>query len=190
MSDIVIKEEKIFDMVYKLINSKANSNSFIQGVSGVFGFPATLVVDCAVLQTHYEPMINGIRDLYGRSRITAADASLVFGSLIKEILVDLAVDKFIGNIPVAGIYFNVLSAKALTWRLGMLTAVISSRGEDFTKSNLSDVIKLIRNVTPQTNILKFTKPDYNTFKKIVLSVSDNEVAVFDYKIQTALKAFE
>ncbi len=187
---ITSKDDAVFDVTYKLINNKAKSNAFIQGISGIAGFPSTLAVDCVVLLTHYEPMINEIRMLYGRHKITASDIPAVFGSLIKEILIDLAVDKFIGNIPVAGIYFNAISAKALTWRLGMLTAVVSSRGEDFKKANLSEVIKLIRNVTPQTNILKFTKPDYETFKKIVISVSDNEAAVFNNKIQIALKAFE
>lgn len=182
--------EGVFDVVYKMINSKANSNAFIQGISGIAGFPATIAVDAAVLFTHYEPLINDIRKLYGRSLLCGKDISPVLSGMFKEILMDIAVDKVLGHVPVAGIYFNAISAKALTWRLGMLVTIISSRGEEFNKTNLSNIIKLIRYITPQTDMFKFTKPDYDMFKKIVFSVSDNEEDIFDNKIQTALKAFE
>lgn len=184
------KENGIYDIVYKTIKSKANSNAFIQGVSGMVGFPSTLVVDGVVIFTHYEPMINDIRKLYGRSEISAKELSPMMGSIVKEILLDFAVDKVLGHVPVAGAYFNAVSAKTLTWRLGMLTAVISSRGEEFTKANISNTIKLIRYITPINEVLKFKKPDYEVFRRIVLSVSGDEESEFDRKIQTALKAFE
>lgn len=184
------KENGIYDIVYKTIKSKANSNAFIQSISGMVGFPSTLVVDGVVIFTHYEPMINDIRKLYGRSEISAKELSPMMGSIVKEILLDFAMDKVLGHVPVAGAYFNAVSAKALTWRLGMLTAVISSRGEEFTKANISNTIKLIRYITPINEILKFKKPDYEVFRKIVLSVSGDEECEFDRKIQTALKSFE
>lgn len=184
------KDEATFNVIYKMINSKANSNAFIQGVSGVAGFPSTIAIDGMVLLTHYEPMINDIRGLYGRSRLTAKDLAPVLSGLFKEILVDIAVDKIMGHVPVLGVYFNAISAKALTWRLGMLTTVLSSRGEDFTQDNLSNVIKLIRNITPQTDMFKFTKPNYEAFKKIVFSVKDDDFAKFEDKLKTALEAFE
>ena len=190
MSEALSKDEGVFDVVYKMINSKANSNAFIQGISGIAGFPATIAVDAAVLFTHYEPLINDIRKLYGRSILCGKDISPVLSGMFKEILMDIAVDKVLGHVPVAGIYFNAISAKALTWRLGMLVAIISSRGEEFNKTNLSNIIKLIRYITPQTDMFKFTKPNYDMFKKIAFSVSDNEEDMFENKIQTALKAFE
>lgn len=184
------KDEAIFDVIYRMINGKANSNAFIQGVTGITGFPSTLVVDGIVILTHYEPLINDIRKLYGRSEVSAKDLTPIMGSLIKEILVDVAVDKVMGHVPVAGIYFNAVSAKALTWRLGMLATIISARGEDFTKTNLSNIIKLIRYITPQSDMFKFRKPDYEMFKKITFSVTDNDVTTFDDKVLNALKAFE
>lgn len=190
MAERIIKEQAVFDMVYKMISSKANSNAFIQGISGIAGFPSTLAVDGMVILTHYEPMINDIRALYGRCPITIKHFAPVFKSMFKEILVDVAVDKIMGNVPVAGIYFNAISAKILTWRLGMLFTIISSRGEEFNKTNLSNIIKLIRFITPQTDMFKFTKPDYEMFKKIAFSVSGDEEDIFENKIQTALKAFE
>lgn len=190
MAEILLKEEKVFDMVYKAVNAKANSNAFIQGISGIAGFPATLAVDGLVILTHYEPLINNIRDLYGRSRVSSDNLFPVVGSMLKEIIIDIAVDKVMGNIPVAGIYFNAVAAKALTWRLGMITAIISARGDELSYTNLSEIVKLVRLLTPQSDMFRFTKPDYETFKKITLSVSGDDVPTFNEKVQSALKAFE
>ena len=190
MSEILVKKEAVFDIVYKMIKTKANSNAFIQAVSGVVGFPSTLAVDGLVILTHYEPMINDIRRIYGRTPVSVKEFLPVFRSMLKEILLDFAVDKVLGHIPIAGVYFNAISAKALTWRLGMLVAVVSSKGEEFTKENLGNLVRLIRYITPQTDVFKFTTPDYEMFRKIVLSVADNEAEVFENKIQTALRAFE
>ena len=184
------KEEATFNVIYKMINSKANSNAFIQGVTGITGFPTTLVVDGIVIFTHYEPLINDIRKLYGRSEISAKDLSPMMGSLVKELLFDVVVDKVLGHVPVAGAYFNAVSAKALTWRLGMLVTVLSSRGEKFNKESISSIIKLIRYITPLNELLKFKKPDYEVFKKITISVSSNELSEFEDKIKNALRAFE
>lgn len=190
MSEILINEETVFDMVYKMIKTKANSNAFIQGICGITGFPSTLAIDGIVILTHYEPLLNDIRALYGRTPITIKDSAPIFNSMFKEIMVDLAVDKIMGNVPIAGVYFNAISAKNLTWRLGMLVVIASRRGNDFNKNILFDLIKLIRYITPQTNIFKFIKPDYEMFKKIVVSVSDNEPETFESKIRMALSAFE
>ena len=38
---------------YEIINSKASSNIAIQGLSGILGFPFTLLADGAVIFTHY-----------------------------------------------------------------------------------------------------------------------------------------
>lgn len=45
---------------YEIINDKAGSNIVIQGLSGVLGFPFTLLADGAVIFTHYGTMLNEI----------------------------------------------------------------------------------------------------------------------------------
>lgn len=190
METIKKRNTDITDIVYKTIKGKANSNAFLQGVTGITGFPSNLVVDGIAIFTHYKPLINDIRKLYGRSEISAKELSPMMGSLVKELLFDVVADKVLGSVPVAGVYFNAVSAKALTWRLGMLVTIISSRGEEFNKENISSVIKLIRYVTPINELLKLKKPDYDVFRRIATSVSDIEMSEFDNKVQTALKAFE
>lgn len=189
MVDRVVNEDFIFDKVYRMINENATSNALLQGVSGMIGFPVNLAVDAVVVFKLYKPMINDIRQLYGRTVLTENDLIPVLSGLVKEILTDLVVDKVLGSVPVAGAYFNAISAKALTWRLGMLVAILSSRGEEFTKQNLMNVSRLVRNLNPQADMLKFAKPDYESFKKVVVSVSDNEMNVFESKIQAALSVF-
>lgn len=186
----MISQEQLYDMSYTLINKKANSNSFIQGVSGIAGFPTTIAVDGIVIFSHYGPMINEIRALYGYAPLIGNAFSPVMKSISKEILFDITVDKFLGQVPVAGIYFNAVCAKALTWRLGMLFTITSSRGEEINRESLSKVIKLIRNLTPQSDIFKFAKPDYDMFKKLVLSVCDDDFITYDKKIEQAMSAFD
>lgn len=184
-------KEIIFDVAYKKIGSKATSNAIFQGAGGFTGLFGKFVIDAAVLITHYEPLINDIRKLYDRNSLSIKELSPVFGSLFKELIVDIAVDKMVGAaIPVAGVYFNFVSARLLTWRIGLVALILSSRGEEFAWINVSEIANLVRFLTPQQSKVKFTKPDYETIKKVVCSVADNEPEVFENKIQTALKAFE
>lgn len=184
-------KEIIYDVAYKMISKKANSNAIFQGISGLGGIAGRVVADAAVLLTHYEPLVNDIRKLYGRNSLSLKEISPVFNGLLKDLLKDIAVDKIVGKaVPVAGIYLNLLSARVLTWRIGLVALILSSRGEEFDRTNVSDVAKLVRFLTPQLNKLKFTKPDYETIKKVVCSVADNDVEVFEDKIQTALKVFD
>lgn len=183
-----ISQEQLYDMSYTLINKKSNSNSFIQGISGIAGFPTTIAVDGAVIFSHYGPMINEIRALYGYAPLTGNAFSPIMKSISKEILFDITVDKFLGQVPVAGIYFNAVCAKALTWRLGMLFTITSSRGEEINRESLSKVVKLIRNLTPQSDIFKFAKPDYDMFKKITISVYENNYDMYINKIENAFRA--
>lgn len=183
-------KEHLFEQAYSKITGKANSNAFLQGISGIAGFPATLAIDGVVIFTHYEPLINEIRELYGRNKIEKNAVMPVLGSIFKEVLLDITLDKLLGQIPIAGIYFNAICAKALTWRLGMLFTIVSSRGEEINYKNLSKVIKLVRLITPQSDMFQFAKPSYEQFKKITLSVEDNDFEIYDDKIDNALKAFD
>ena len=176
---------------YNIINSTANSNIVLQGLSGFFGFPATIIVDGVTIFTHYAPMLDKIRLLYDREPLSKETLTPILKNITSELLFDLVFDKAAGQIPIAGIYFNVICAKAFTWRLGILFSICSSLENDITDTEtLSKTIALIRNVFPQKDIFKFTKPDYNTYKKIMSSIANDTEEAFTDKINEALKAFE
>ncbi|MGM9937300.1 MAG: hypothetical protein ACI38A_08145 [Candidatus Ornithomonoglobus sp.] len=157
-----------FEKAYKIIKSRANSNSFIQALSGMAGFPTTLAVDGMVIFTHYGPMLNEIRSIYGQEPLDKSATAPMLCSLSKEILVDMTVDKILGQIPVAGIYFNAICAKTLTWRLGILCTLISSRGVEFSYANLKDEIGAVRSLTSQSDMLHFVTPSYEDFRAFVV----------------------
>lgn len=176
---------------YNIINSTANSNVAVQGLSGIFGFPTTIIVDGVTVFTHYAPMLDNIRMVYNKEPLTKEVVVPVLKNISSEILFDMLFDKLAGQIPVAGIYFNAICAKAFVWRLGMLIAICSSLEKDITDAEaLKKIIAFIRNVFPQKEIFKFTKPDFNTYAKIMDSIQNNSESVFMDKINEALKAFE
>lgn len=176
---------------YNIINDTANSNVVIQGLSGVIGFPATIIADGATIFTHYAPMINKIRVLYNKEPLTKEIVSPLLKNILSEILFDVVFDKVAGQIPFVGIYFNAICAKALTWRLGILLSICSSLEKDITDGEmLKKTVILIRNMFPQKDIFKFSKPNYNTYKKIMTSIGNNDEEIFTDKVNVALKAFE
>ena len=176
---------------YNIINSTANSNVVLQGLSGFFGFPTTIIADGVTIFTHYAPMLDKIRILYGREPLSKEVLVPMLKKITSELIFDLVFDKAAGQIPIAGIYFNAICAKALTWRLGILFTICSSLENDITNTEtLSKTIALIRNVFPQKDIFKFTKPDYNTYKKIMSSIANDKQEAFTDKLNEALKAIE
>lgn len=175
-------------MVYELIQEKTTSNEIMQGLSSVLGFPFTLVVDAGVIFTHYGPLMNDIRKIYGRSLLSSEVVGPILNTCKSEVLSDLIVDKVIGQIPMIGIAANVMCAKTMTWRLGLLFAMLSSRGEDITEANVANCIRLIRELFPQSNMLKFKTPSLTVVEKLLDTVENNTVEEFDSKITRILDA--
>lgn len=58
---MIALKELLARKAYEIINAKAASNITIQGLSGVLGFPFTVIADGAVIFTHYGTMLNEIR---------------------------------------------------------------------------------------------------------------------------------
>ena len=175
---------------YEIINSKASSNIAIQGLSGVLGFPFTLLADGAVIFTHYGTMLNEIRSLYGRTPVSESVVTTIVKGISSELIFDVVADKVLGNVPLIGVYFNAICAKTMTWRLGILFTMLSARGEPHDDATVQDTTKLIRMVFPQTDAFKFQQPTYPTFEKLVTSVTDNSMEQFNRKISKALDAFD
>ncbi len=153
--------------VYKLIEEKTNSNTLIQGLTGLVGFPFTLLADGAVIFTHYGVMLNEIRALKGYGPVTSDVIKPILTSISSEILFDLVADKMLGQIPLIGIYFNVICAKTMTWRLGILFAMLAKRGEGLDGGEMSALARKIRMRFPQSDAMTFKQPDYDVFETLL-----------------------
>lgn len=182
-------EQELARKAYMIINEKASSNVVIQGMSGILGFPFTLIADGAVVFTHYGTMLNEIRSLYHRMPVNEDVLNSIVKGISSELLFDIVADKILGNVPLIGIYFNAICAKAMTWRLGILFTMLSSRGEEISDKTVGETTKLIRSIFPQNDTFKFKQPDYKTFEKLIISVEGDSVEQYNDKVKKALSAF-
>ncbi len=162
-----MEDKRFAAAAYKLIEEKANSNTLIQGLTGLVGFPLTLIADGAVVFTHYGAMLNEIRALKGCGPVTADVIKPIVTSISGEILFDLVADKVLGQIPLIGIYFNVICAKTMTWRLGVLFAMLAKRGEGLGGGDMNELARKIRTRFPQSDAITFKQPDYNLFETLL-----------------------
>jgi len=174
--------------VYDLIQSRASSNELIQGVSGVLGFPFTLMADAGVIFTHYGPMLNEIRQIYGRSSVSTDVISPIISGCKSEILADILLDKVIGQLPLIGIGANVMCAKTMTWRLGLLFAMLSARGEDISTGSAQNATRMIRQLFPQKSMFSFKTPSITTVEKLLGTMEDITIEDFDAKVDRILSA--
>lgn len=138
------KEAKVYD----IIRTEASSNMVMQGLTGLVGFPVTTVVDATVPFTHYGPMINEIRAVYGRKPVDVSCILPVLVGCKNELFMDLIVDKVIGSVPILGCPVNVAAAKAMTWRLGILFGMLASEGEKVTCDEVRSAMTEINKVFP------------------------------------------
>ena len=182
--------EYLAESAYKVINKKATSNAFIQGVTGIWGFPFNIAVDSVTLFTHYRDMLGKIRSIYGMGNVDDHIASGIMLGMTRELLFDIAFDKALGCVPVLGIYCNFMCAKALTWRLGMVFTILSARGENINIFSVRRAIKIIRLAFPCEKIYQLKKPDYYLFERIVLRSESFSEEEFEQKIDDTIEYYE
>ncbi len=175
---------------YELIEKRAHLNAGAQALSGFFGIMAALAVDAAVIPTIYIPMWNDIRALYHQPPIHQDEATQILLSLVPELLSDLVFDKILGNVPVIGSYFNAVCAKQMTWRLGMLFALLAARGDAVQHVECSRAMALIRQLFPQKDMFTFSNPDFDRFKTLMNAVDSCTPEQFNQKIDKAMAAFQ
>lgn len=174
--------------VYEVIERKAGSNTAMQGLTGLLGFPFTTIVDVSVIFTHYGPMLNEIRRIYGRNEFSKESLTPIIKGCSSEIIADLVFDKIVGQIPVVGIVSNLICAKSMTWRLGILFGMLSARGEEFNEQSVAKCARLIRELFPQRESIMFRKPSVTIVEKLLKNVEDNSLVSFDKKIEKLLDA--
>ena len=171
---------------YAIIEQKAGSNLAMQGLSGLLGFPFTTIADVGAVFTHYGPMINDIRKIYGLPEINTKALRPILEGCSEEILSDLLFDKIGGQIPILGIPFNMMCAKAMTWRLGILFTMFAARGQEVNVENTRNATILIRKIFPQTKTFSFSKPSIVIFEKLVNTMENETVEDFNSKVMKIL----
>ena len=175
------------EQAYQIIKQKAEDNTIAQSLSGVLGWPFTIAADIAVIPLIYVPLWDKLRELYERSNISQEVASKVIGGILPEIFVDIALDKFMGNVPLIGIYFNAICAKTMTWRLGTLFSMLAARGNEIDESTVKESMILIRKTFPQNDMFKFRTPDRKSFVKLVDSFSNLSPEQYKEKVAGLLE---
>lgn len=173
---------------YDLIQRKASSNELIQGFSGVLGFPFTVIADVGVIFTHYGPMLNDIRSIYNRAPVTTEAIKPIIEGCKSAILADIIVDKLFGNIPVVGFAANLICAKTMTWRLGLLFGVLSAKGEEVTLDNALKATMTIRSLFPQRSMFTFTTPSIATVEKLLTQFENCDQESFDSNVGKILNS--
>lgn len=98
----------------------------------------------------------------------------------------MVLDKLIGNIPILGLPANMICARAMTWRLGLLFGMLSARGDEINSEHVLLSVRLIQSLFPQTDSLLFKKPTVLTVEKLLSGVEDAEPETFSMKVQRAL----
>jgi hypothetical protein len=171
---------------YELIDSKANSNAFVQGFSGLFGFIGTIATDVAVIPVIYSKMWDDIRVLYRQPPVQAGAAVSVIGKIMPEVLSDIVFDKVLGNVPVIGLYFNAICGKQMAWRLGMLFTFLAARGQEIEDTKMAEAMALIRHMFPQKDMFTFTTPDRHNFISLIESMDGSSIDEFNAKVIQAL----
>ena len=174
---MMIKEAKVYD----IINEKACSNSIMQGLTGWCGFPFTLFGDVAVFWTHYKPMLNDIRKVYGRAPLSIRKMLFLLNGCEEELLTDLVVDKVVGNLPVIGLPANVIAAKALTWRLGILFGMLASQGSDVSIADVEQSIGLIRSALPNKKSF-FVRPSVTLVAQLIYAAENGTYDLPDFNL--------
>lgn len=172
--------------VYEVIENKAGSNTAMQGLTGLLGFPFTTIADVGVVFTHYGPMLNEIRRIYGRNELSKEVLAPIIKGCSGEIIADMIFDKVVGQIPVIGIVSNLICAKSMTWRLGILFGMLSARGEEIDEQSVTKCTRLIRELFPQRDSIMFKKPSVTIVEKLLKNVEGDSQMSFDKKIEALL----
>lgn len=176
----------IENRIYDIIEKTASSNTLIQAISGLAGFPFTLIADAGVIFTHYGKMFNQIREAYGRSPIGQEAIGTFIAGCKDEILIDIVVDKILGNIPIIGIPANMIAARAMTWRLGLVMGMLSARGEAINAENVHKATILVREMFPQQKSLLYQKPSRQIATKLLSVVENVSMDSFNDKLDYIL----
>ncbi|WP_419998689.1 hypothetical protein [Streptomyces boninensis] len=180
------------DEVYDLTQKVATAGMWAEGLSGVVGFGLPVLVDAGMIGV-YSDMWNDIRGVYGKGKITAHAAQEYIKRNIRFLIQDFVWDTVLGNVPVAGAFFNVVFAKATTWRLGIWFGALAALGEEDEKVLNSDVsmatATIVRELFPELGSpFDFKTPDREIFTSLLVGLDGLTTKDAKGRLDDAMKA--
>ncbi|WP_448625124.1 hypothetical protein [Geodermatophilus sp. URMC 64] len=189
-TDVEAAKRARAQQVYDRTGSLATGNLIAQGASGFFGFAANLLVDAAAVP-FYAQLWNEIRGIYGKGEITAEAVKAYLKPNLGFLAQDLLWDKVVGSIPIIGVPFNIVFAKALTWRLGAWFGLLSAIADDDSEALTRDTLRLTREVFPSSrSVFDFAAPDrdVDVFVSFIASVDGLTTDEVRSRTERALQA--
>ncbi|HEX8242434.1 MAG TPA: hypothetical protein VF541_03015 [Longimicrobium sp.] len=191
MTDRKEKERKAA-AVYDRTKRFADRNAWVQAGSGLFGLGTNLIVDVAAIP-YYADLWNDIRNLYGRGKISIDAAGAYIRPNVGFLLADLLYDKVLGSIPLLGIPFNYVCAKALTWRLGAWFGVLAALGEEGNPKEtlVRSTMQLAMQFFPANkSLLSFEEPHKQRFVSFIAALDGLTYAETESRVNDALNVLE
>jgi uncharacterized protein (DUF697 family) len=149
---------------------------------------AGLAVDAAVLPVIYMPMWNEIRGVYGRGEVGSEHARALLSGVGGVVLVDVVVDKVLGQVPILGMPLNYFCAKIMTWRLGALFTLFASLGDDVDARLARLATELLTKLFPKEDFGFIKKPERAKFVDFVVRASGSGSDDLEQRFQKAMDA--
>lgn len=182
------------DEVYDLTKKVATAGMWAEGLSGVVGFGLPLLVDAGMIGV-YSDMWNDIRGVYGKGKITAHAAQEYLKHNIRFVIEDFVWDTMLGNIPGIGIPFNVVFAKATTWRLGIWFGTLAALGDEDEQALNSEVsratARIVKELFPELGSpFDFKTPDREVFTSLLVRLDGVTSDVATVRLRKAMDDLE
>jgi uncharacterized protein (DUF697 family) len=172
---------------YDLIVGYAWKNIAAQVGASLVPLPgAGLAVDAAVLPVIYLPMWNEIRGVYGRGEVGAEQGRALLGGVGGVVLVDVVVDKVLGQVPIIGMPLNYFCAKIMTWRLGALFTLFASLGDDVDARLARLATELLTKLFPKEDFGLIKTPARPKFVDFILKASSDGPDDLEDRFQKAM----
>ena len=178
---------------YRIISRASNDAALMQAGANLAslmtgGLPLFhLAVDGFCLG-YQMTIINDISDLYGKPRITQGAAVAYLRPHLGFILGNLALDKGLGvAVPVLGLPFCYIFARALTWRLGTFFTATAAMDADIPRPLLLEKLAgLVAELFPRRDFFGLANPDKEKFVALIAGLEGLSAAQAEARITTAL----
>ena len=131
-------------------------------------------------------MWNEIRGIYGRGEVGKEQGKALLSGVGGVVLVDVVVDKVLGQVPILGMPLNYFCAKMMSWRLGALFTLFASRGDDVDADLARLAVELLTKLFPKEDFGFIKTPDKARFVDFVTKASRQSAQDLDARIRKAM----